>query len=72
MNTGDLQQIAIKQRARVKEFQRKHRVGLLTLLFSDIVDSTKLKQALGDREAVPVIQRHHAAIRETLSQFSEG
>jgi class 3 adenylate cyclase/tetratricopeptide (TPR) repeat protein len=72
VDTGDLQQIAIKQRAKVKEFQRKHRVGLLTLLFSDIVDSTKLKQTLGDREAVPVIQRHHAAIREILSQFSEG
>jgi hypothetical protein len=44
----------------------------LTLLFTDIVDSTKLKQGLGDREAVPVIQRHHTVIREILGQFSEG
>jgi hypothetical protein len=46
--------------------------GLLTLLFTDIVDSAKLKQSLGDREAVPVIQRHHTVIREILGQFSEG
>jgi class 3 adenylate cyclase len=40
----ELQQIAIERRAKVEEFQRKHRVGLLTLLFTDIVGSTKLKQ----------------------------
>ena len=43
---GELQQIAIERRAKVEEFQRKHRTGLLTLLFTDIVDSTKLKQSL--------------------------
>jgi class 3 adenylate cyclase len=69
---GELQQIAIERRAKVEEFQRKHRTGLLTLLFTDIVDSTKLKQTFGDRAAVPVIQRHHAVIREILGQFSEG
>jgi len=69
---ADLQQVAIERRAKVEEFQRKHRVGLLTLVFTDVVDSAKLKQALGDREGVAVIQRHHATIREVLSQFSEG
>jgi serine/threonine protein kinase/class 3 adenylate cyclase len=69
---GELQQIAIERRAKVEEFQRKHRVGLLTLLFTDVVDSVKLKQALGEREAVTAIQQHHAAIREILGQFSEG
>jgi class 3 adenylate cyclase len=44
----------------------------ITLLFTDIVDSTKLKQTLGDREAVPVIRRHDAVIREILGHFSEG
>jgi hypothetical protein len=48
----ELQQIAIEGRAKVEEFQRKHRTGLLTLLFTDIVDSIKLKQTFGDREAV--------------------
>jgi class 3 adenylate cyclase len=69
---GELQQIAIERRAKVEEFQRKHRTGLLTLLFTDIVDSTKLKETFGDREAVTVIQRHHAVIREILGHFSEG
>src|SRR5580693_9157985 len=50
---GELQQIAIERRAKVEEFQRKHRAGLLTLLFTDIVDSTKLKQRLGDRRSGP-------------------
>src|SRR3984893_2608549 len=68
----DLQQIAIEHRAKVEEFQLKHRARLLTLLFTDIVDSTKLKQSFGDREAVIVIQRHHAVIREILGHFSEG
>jgi serine/threonine protein kinase/class 3 adenylate cyclase len=68
----DLPQIAIERRGKVEAFQRKHRVGLLTLLFTDIVDSTKLKHTLGDREAVPIIQRHHAVIREILGQFDEG
>ena len=39
---------------------------------SDIVDSTKLKQSFGDREAVIVIQHHHAVIREILGHFSDG
>jgi class 3 adenylate cyclase/tetratricopeptide (TPR) repeat protein len=68
----NLQQVALERFAKVEQFQRKHRVELLTLLFTDIVDSTRLKQTLGDREAVAVIRRHHAVIREILSQFSEG
>ena len=69
---GELQLIAIEGRAKVEEFQRKHRAGLLTLLFTDVVDSAKLKQTFGDREAIIVIQRHHAVIREILGDFSEG
>jgi class 3 adenylate cyclase len=57
---------------KVEEFQRKHRAGLLTLLFADIVDSTKLKLTYGDRESVTVIQRHHAVFREILGQFNEA
>ena len=61
-----------EQRSRVAEFQRKHRVGLLTLLFTDIVGSTKLKQDLGDREAVMMIQQHHDIVRTILGGFKEG
>ena len=65
-------QIALNRRARVEDFQRRHRSKLVTLLFSDIVGSTKLKQILGDRGAISVIQRHHAIFREILGQFEDG
>jgi serine/threonine protein kinase/class 3 adenylate cyclase len=68
MNLGT----ALRYRDKVEEFRKNHRVGLVTLLFTDIVGSTKLKQELGDTEAVPRIQHHHALIRETLSGFKEG
>ena len=64
--------LALEQRAKVEEFQRKHRIGLLTLLFTDLVGSTKLKQELGDRTAVGLIQEHRAVVREILSRFPEG
>ena len=59
-------------RSRVVEFQRRHRVGLVTLLFTDLVGSTKLKQELGDSTAIPLIQQHHSLVRQTLAQFAEG
>ena len=64
--------LAPEQRAKVEEFQRKHRIVLLTLLFTDMVGSTKLKQELGDREAVALIQRLRALVRGLLSRFIEG
>ena len=64
--------LAAEERARVEEFRRKHRTGLVTLLFTDMVGSTKIKQALGDRDGVALIQNHHARVREILGQFQEG
>ena len=49
-------EFALHRREQVDEFRRKHRIGRLTLLFTDIVGSTKLKQTLGDRAAVTLIQ----------------
>lgn len=65
-------QIALDQCDRVEEFRRKHRIGLLTLLFTDMVGSTQLKQALGDTDGFDRIQEHHALVRETLAGFPEG
>ena len=61
-----------QQRQRVEEFQRKHRIALLTMLFTDIVGSTRLKQLLGDHAAIALMERHHALIREILARFPEG
>ncbi|MES2657566.1 MAG: adenylate/guanylate cyclase domain-containing protein [Verrucomicrobiota bacterium] len=65
-------QLALDQCERVEEFRRKHRIGLLTLLFTDMVGSTRLKQALGDTDGFDRIQEHHALVRETLAGFPEG
>jgi len=64
--------LAAEERARVEEFRRRHRTGLVTLLFTDMVGSTRIKQALGDRDGVALIQNHHARVREILGQFKEG
>jgi class 3 adenylate cyclase/tRNA A-37 threonylcarbamoyl transferase component Bud32 len=42
------------------------------MLFTDIVGSTRLKQILGDRTAIELIQRHHAGLRAILSRFPEA
>ncbi|MEK7951758.1 adenylate/guanylate cyclase domain-containing protein [Luteolibacter soli] len=65
-------QLAPDQRDRVEEFRRKHRIGLLTLLFTDMVGSTRLKQALGDKDGFDRIQQHHALVRQLLAAFPEG
>ncbi|MEY2429169.1 MAG: eukaryotic-like serine/threonine-protein kinase [Verrucomicrobiota bacterium] len=63
---------ALGHRRRVEAFQKKHRTGLVSLLFTDIVGSTKLKQELGDSRAVKLLERHHALVRKVLSQFDGG
>ncbi len=60
------------QHAPVDHFHRRHQTGLLTLLFTDVAGSTQLKQALGEREAVALIQRHRADVRELLGRLPDG
>src|ERR1051326_619972 len=64
--------LATEHRAKIAAFQRKHRTAVLTLVFTDIVGSTKLKQDLGDLKAVALIQDHHALFRELLGRFPEA
>ena len=65
-------QLNPQHETQVREFLARHRVGLLTILFTDIVGSVDLKKHLGDYNAVLNIQRHHATVREVLRQFKEG
>ena len=67
-----LPSIARAQRSRVEEFQRRHRVGVLTLFFSDLVGFARLKQELGDAHAHALVQAHHDASRQILSHFPDG
>jgi len=42
---------------------------LATVLFTDIVGSTKLAAELGDRQWQELVQRHHAAVRTLLARY---
>jgi class 3 adenylate cyclase len=46
--------------------------GLVTLLFSDVVGSTALEQALGDRAGGAVPQERHEDVRQVLRDFAGG
>ncbi|MFM8468622.1 MAG: protein kinase domain-containing protein [Limisphaerales bacterium] len=65
-------QLTPRHEAQVRDFLTRHRVGLLTILFTDIVGSVELKRHLGDVSAILNIQRHHALVREILTGFPEG
>jgi WD40 repeat protein/serine/threonine protein kinase/class 3 adenylate cyclase len=56
----------------VEAFGRRHRTGLVTLVFTDMVGSTALKQQLGDHAGAQLIEQHHALVRATLKEFSDG
>ncbi|MCX7046976.1 MAG: protein kinase, partial [Candidatus Sumerlaeota bacterium] len=56
----------------VEEFRQRHRTGVLTFLFTDMVGSTALKQRLGDASAGTLIKRHHTLIRQKLALFQEA
>jgi class 3 adenylate cyclase/tetratricopeptide (TPR) repeat protein len=57
---------------RIQAFSRKHQTGLVTLVFTDLVGSTQLKQRLGDWLGVRRIQEHHDTVRSLLSEFPEA
>lgn len=63
---------ALAQRARLEAFQQRHRLALLTIVFTDIVGSVQLKQRLGDRSAWEIIQEHHGLVRACLQGFEQG
>jgi serine/threonine protein kinase len=57
------------QEERPTVLSSERRSGVATLLFTDLVGSTALKQRLGDRPGVDLIEHHHAWVRQTLAQF---
>src|SRR5947208_1757830 len=50
----------------------KPRTGLVTLLFTDMVGSTALKQQLGDQSGAALFGKHHQCVRELLRCFPTG
>jgi class 3 adenylate cyclase len=56
----------------VRDFQSRHRAGLMTLVFTDLAGSTKLKNDLGDSLAGAILSKHHSCVRELLKAFPEA
>ncbi len=59
-------------RARVEEFRRRHFISLVTLVFTDLVGSTRLKYKYGDPKGVAIIQAHASLVRRILATFREA
>jgi WD40 repeat protein/class 3 adenylate cyclase len=62
----------LEHHAQVEAFSRRHRTGLVTLVFTDIVGSTALKERLGDQAGAGLIEQHHALVRQVLKEFAEA
>jgi len=60
------------QPEQVAAFFRKHRTGLVALVFTDLVDSTALLSQLGDQAGASFLQRRRRIIREVLQSYPEG
>ena len=56
----------------LEAFGREQRTELLTIVFTDIAGSAALKQQWGEHEAMVLVQRHHALIRELLGTFARA
>jgi class 3 adenylate cyclase/tRNA A-37 threonylcarbamoyl transferase component Bud32 len=54
---------------RLLAFGQKHATNLVTLLFTDLVDSTSLKQQLGEHAGQALLARHQALVRDCLKRF---
>ena len=52
--------------------QRSAANRVATMLFSDIVGSTRLKQELGDARSMEVLKHHHALVRQLLKATATG
>jgi serine/threonine protein kinase/class 3 adenylate cyclase/dienelactone hydrolase len=56
----------------VAAFFQKHRTGLVTLVFTDLVDSTALLQQLGDQDGASFLRRRRQILREVLHSLPEA
>jgi len=59
-----------QHRSRVQSFQHKHRIVLVTLVFSDLVDSVALRRQLGDQAGTSLLQGHRQLLGQTLARFA--
>jgi class 3 adenylate cyclase len=58
--------------ARADAFCERHNTAVLTIVFTDVVGSVRLKADLGEDAGIVLIQRHFQEIRDILRQFPKG
>jgi class 3 adenylate cyclase/dienelactone hydrolase len=63
---------AAPEHARAEEFRRRHHTGLVTLVFTDLVDSAALRQQLGDQAATTLLQMHRQIVRTLLQRAADA
>jgi serine/threonine-protein kinase len=56
----------------VAAFFQKHRTGLVTLVFTDLADSTALLHQLGDQAGATFLRRRRQILREVLHTLAEA
>lgn len=59
-------------RARMRAFQFRHQTGLVTMVFTDVEGSTRMKQELGDERALHLLREHHMLLRLVLDRYPEA
>jgi class 3 adenylate cyclase len=52
--------------------RKRYPMRVVTMLFTDVVHSTKLKQDYGDTRGMELLRRHHELVRRLLAQTSTG
>ncbi|MBL9173837.1 MAG: CHASE2 domain-containing protein [Verrucomicrobiales bacterium] len=58
--------------AQLAEFLKRQKVSLVCLVVTEVVGSARLKQDLGDVEAVRILQQHALALRTLLREYPDG
>lgn len=61
--------ISRAMRTEAQKFGAEHDRELLTILFTDLVDSTKLQSELGKVEAARLTELHRKIVRNELAQY---
>ena len=60
------------RREALERFQQEHHLGQVTVVFTDIVASTDLKQTLGDLAAQALLKVHDERVRQILGEFADA
>src|SRR3954468_12885684 len=63
---------ALQDRERLEDFQRQHRVKLITCLLAETVMSVECLEGLGLEEHEALLERHQAVVGEVLEEFPDA